>query len=53
MKKFEILFHSSGEEYLEGFCQEIRKSLAEEASKEAVSNLFHLGLTSIAALLLL
>jgi len=38
---------------LEGFCQEIRKELAEEANKEAVSDLFYLGLTSTVALLLL
>jgi len=40
-------------ENLEGFCQEIRKYLAEEAYKEVVSNLFHLGLTSTVALLFL
>ena len=38
---------------LEDFYLEIRKLLAEEANKEAVSDLFHLGLTSTVALLCL
>ena len=38
---------------LEGLCQEIRKYLAEEASKEAASDLFHLRLTLTVVFLLL
>ena len=55
MKNFELfeeIFHSGGEEPVDGFCQEMRKWLAEKPNKEAVSNLFHLGLTSTVALLL-
>ena len=52
MKNFETFEENSTAvaKNLEGFCQEVRKYLAEEANKEAVSDLFHLGLTSTVAL---